>query len=109
MNSPPPASSSQGYENPEKFDPERFSPERGEDVKFATNYLVFGHGPHYCVGKEYAQNHLATFLARVSTSLDWTRVRSEVSVSDALRMLAQRLSSLTNLCFSCLNLHLLVF
>ena len=67
-----------GYENPEKFDPERFGAERGEDVKFATNYLVFGHGPHYCVGKEYAQNHLATFLARISTSLDWTRIRSKV-------------------------------
>ena len=68
----------QGYENPEKFDPERFGPERGEDIKFATNFLVFGHGPHYCVGKEYAQNHLATFLARISTSLDWKRTRSEV-------------------------------
>ena len=42
----------QGYENPEKFDPDRFGPERKEDIKFASNYLVFGHGPHYCVGKE---------------------------------------------------------
>ncbi len=36
----------QGYEKPESFDPDRFSPERQEDVKFAGNYLVFGHGPH---------------------------------------------------------------
>lgn len=69
----------QGYENPEVFDPDRFGPERGEDIKFAQNFLVFGHGPHYCVGKEYAQNHLAVFLARISTSLDWSRVRSSVS------------------------------
>lgn len=69
----------QGYENPEKFDPDRFGPERAEDVKFASNFLVFGHGPHYCVGKEYAQNHLTCFLARISTDLDWSRVRSKVS------------------------------
>lgn len=73
------AASMQGYENPEKFDPDRFSAERGEDVKFASNFLVFGHGPHYCVGKEYAQNHLATFLARLSTSVNIKRTRSEVS------------------------------
>ena len=70
----------QGYENPDKFDPDRFGPERGEDVKYATNFLVFGHGPHYCVGKEYAQNHLATFLARIATSLDFVRTRSKVRV-----------------------------
>lgn len=51
------------------------SPERREDVTYAGNYLVFGHGPHYCVGKEYAINHLITFLAILSTSLDWTRLR----------------------------------
>lgn len=53
------------------------SPERKEDVTFASNYMVFGHGPHYCVGKEYAINHLITFLAILSTSLDWTRFRCE--------------------------------
>lgn len=51
------------------------SPERKEDVTYAGNYMVFGHGPHYCVGKEYANNHLITFLAIVATSLDWSRTR----------------------------------
>lgn len=51
------------------------SPERKEDVTYAGNYLVFGHGPHYCVGKEYANNHLIAFLAILSTSLDWARFR----------------------------------
>lgn len=69
----------QGYENAEKFDPDRFSLERKEDIKFAGNFLVFGHGPHYCVGKDYAQNHLATFLARLASTVDITRVRSKVS------------------------------
>jgi hypothetical protein len=31
------------------------------------------------VGKEYAMGHLAVFLARLSTSCEWTRVRSAVS------------------------------
>lgn len=69
----------QGYANPEKFDPDRFSPERQEDIKYASNYLVFGHGPHYCVGKEYAVNHLTVFLAVLATSLDFTRHRSAKS------------------------------
>eukprot|EP00798_Chlamydomonas_sp_ICE-L_P016403 gene16403-22610_t len=71
-------------ENPDVFQKsgvhaDRFSPERGEDIKFAHNFLVFGHGPHYCVGKDYAQNHIAVVLARCATSLDWTRERSSVS------------------------------
>ncbi|GIL60159.1 hypothetical protein Vafri_14781 [Volvox africanus] len=69
----------QGYSDPEKFDPDRFSPERQEDIKFAPNFLVFGHGPHYCVGKEYAINHLTVFLALLSTSLDFNRIRSTIS------------------------------
>lgn len=69
----------QGYENAETFDPDRFGPERKEDVKFAGNFLVFGHGPHYCVGKEYATNHLTCFLARMATDVDWTRLRSKES------------------------------
>jgi hypothetical protein len=51
------------------------SPERKEDVTFASNFMVFGHGPHYCVGKEYAINHLTVFLANVASLLDWERVR----------------------------------
>ncbi len=48
----------QGYENAEKFDPDRFSVERGEDIKYAHNFLVFGYGPHYCVGKEVTASNL---------------------------------------------------
>ncbi|KIZ02570.1 hypothetical protein MNEG_5387 [Monoraphidium neglectum] len=66
----------QGFTDGKAFDPDRFSPERREDVAHASNFLVFGHGPHYCVGKEYAINHLMTFLAVVATAADWKRTRT---------------------------------
>lgn len=55
-------------------------------MTYAGNYLVFGHGPHYCVGKEYAINHLITFLAILSTSLDWTRFRYSCEFCNAREM-----------------------
>lgn len=69
----------QGFTNPDVFDPDRFSPERKEDIAFQRNFLTFGCGPHYCVGREYAINHLTVFLAILSTSCEWTRRRTDQS------------------------------
>eukprot|EP00887_Chlorella_sp_A99_P004786 scaffold4.g4786.t1 len=66
----------QGFTDGTRFDPDRFSPERKEDLKFAKNMLTFGWGPHYCVGKEYATNHLMCYLALLSTTCDWSRRRT---------------------------------
>ena len=55
-------------------------------MKHGSNFIVFGHGPHYCVGKEYAQNYLAAFLARVATNLEWTRTRTPVSARFGLSL-----------------------
>lgn len=66
----------QDFTKPLEFDPDRFGPHRKEDIVHAKNYLVFGAGPHYCVGKEYATNQLVTFLSIMSTSCDWTRRRT---------------------------------
>lgn len=69
----------QDFSDPLTFDPDRFGPHRKEDIVHAKNYLVFGAGPHYCVGKEYAINQLVTFLSLLSTTCDWSRRRTEDS------------------------------
>jgi len=61
------AANMQGFSNPSVFDPDRFSPDRKEDIKYQKNFLTFGHGPHYCVGKDYAVNQIICFLANMST------------------------------------------
>lgn len=58
------------YENPDVFDPERYYTGDAE-VKGAKNYLVFGTGPHYCLGQHYAQLNLALFVGKASLLLDW--------------------------------------
>ncbi|PHH71784.1 hypothetical protein CDD80_4997 [Ophiocordyceps camponoti-rufipedis] len=59
------------YENPDHFDPERYFSGDAE-VKGAKNYLVFGTGPHYCLGQVYAQLNLALLLGKASVQLEWT-------------------------------------
>ena len=66
----------EGFVDPSKFDPDRFGPERQEHVKYCTNYLVFGAGPHMCAGKEYALNHIIVFLSVLSTTATWKRRRT---------------------------------
>ncbi len=48
-------------------------PERQEDIKYRANFLTFGVGPHMCVGREYAINHLVAFLSILATKAEWTR------------------------------------
>jgi len=68
------SSSFQGFPNPHTFDPDRFSAERKEDVKHKMNFLVFGAGPHKCLGYEYAMLHLLAFTALFSTSVDFEKI-----------------------------------
>ncbi|KAK3318355.1 cytochrome P450 61 [Apodospora peruviana] len=58
------------YENPDAFDPERYYTGDAE-TKGAKNFLVFGTGPHYCLGQHYAQLNLALFIGMASLFLDW--------------------------------------
>ncbi|KAG5957513.1 hypothetical protein E4U58_005924 [Claviceps cyperi] len=66
------------YENPDYFDPERYYSGDAE-VKGAKNYLVFGTGPHYCLGQVYAQLNLALFLGKASCQLKWTHHATPLS------------------------------
>lgn len=68
------SSSFQGFTEPHTFDPDRFSEERREDVKYSKNFLVFGAGPHRCLGYEYAILHLLTFASLFATRCDFERI-----------------------------------
>lgn len=62
-----------GFTNPEAFDPDRMGDERQEDRKNAKSMLVFGVGPHRCVGYNYAINHLTVYLAMIAKNMKWER------------------------------------
>ncbi|KAL0944228.1 cytochrome p450 61 [Colletotrichum truncatum] len=58
------------YDRPDEFDPERYYTGDAE-VKGAKNFLVFGVGPHYCLGQVYAQLNLALMIGKASVLMDW--------------------------------------
>ena len=60
------------YPEPDKILPERWvdpSPS-GSSTAATRNYLVFGHGPHKCIGAEYAQLHIILTLANAVMMAD---------------------------------------
>ncbi|ROW02277.1 hypothetical protein VSDG_02578 [Cytospora chrysosperma] len=58
------------YDNPDDFDPERYYTGDAEE-RGAKNWLVFGTGPHYCLGQHYAMFNLALMIGKASLLLDW--------------------------------------
>ena len=59
----------EAYPNPDTFDPERWI--SGDAEKQVKNWLVFGTGPHYCLGQTYAQLNLQAMIGKASMFLDW--------------------------------------
>jgi len=61
--------------DPEAYpDPDSFIPERwitGDAEKQVKNWLVFGTGPHYCIGQTYATHNLMAMIGKASMELDW--------------------------------------
>lgn len=57
------------YPDPESFNPDRWI--TGDAEKKASNWLVFGTGPHYCLGQTYAQLNLMAMVGKASMWLDW--------------------------------------
>ncbi|CAO3649310.1 unnamed protein product [Cunninghamella blakesleeana] len=66
------------YPNPDSFDPDRWGP-NGTAEKYPKNFMVFGSGPHACIGKEYAVMHLMATVAQACLQMDWVHYRTDKS------------------------------
>ena len=73
------------YTNPDLYDPDRYVTGDAE-VKGAKNFLVFGTGPHYCLGQVYAQLNLALMIGKASMYLDW--VHHPTPLSEEIKVFA---------------------
>ncbi|GAA94222.1 uncharacterized protein L969DRAFT_93604 [Mixia osmundae IAM 14324] len=61
------------YPEPDEFLPERWL-EGGSAIGEGSspkNYLVFGSGPHRCIGQEYAQLHMTAVFGTASVLMNW--------------------------------------
>ena len=57
------------YSNPDTYDPERWISGNAEEQ--GKNWLVFGTGPHYCLGQTYATLNLMLLLHMLSSEFTW--------------------------------------
>ncbi|PWN49644.1 putative ERG5-C-22 sterol desaturase [Violaceomyces palustris] len=60
------------YPEPDSFKPERWleGPQSLAELN-PKNYLVFGSGPHNCIGQQYANMHLTAVLGTASVLMNW--------------------------------------
>ncbi|KAK0251580.1 RNA polymerase C-22 sterol desaturase [Friedmanniomyces endolithicus] len=59
----------EAYPSPDVYDPERWISGTAEEQ--GKNWLVFGTGPHYCLGQTYAVLNLMCFLHMLASELEW--------------------------------------
>lgn len=59
----------EAYPDPHSFDPQRWI--TGDAESKTKNWLVFGTGPHYCLGQTYAQLNLIGMIGKASLCMDW--------------------------------------
>lgn len=60
----------EAYEDPDSYNPDRWITGTAESQ--TKNWLVFGTGPHYCLGQVYATHNLMGLIGKASMHLDWT-------------------------------------
>ena len=72
------------YPRPDYFDPERWI--TGDAESQSKNWLVFGTGPHYCLGQTYAQMNLIGMIGKASMMMDW--VHRSTSLSEDIEVFA---------------------
>lgn len=59
----------EAYPEPDTFNPDRWITGNAEEQ--GKNWLVFGTGPHYCLGQTYATLNLMLLLHMLSSELEW--------------------------------------
>lgn len=59
------------YPEPKKFLPERWLDPNGSATMNPKNFLVFGSGPHKCIGIDYTLMHMACVLGTAAVLMDW--------------------------------------
>jgi len=59
----------EAYPNPDSFEPDRWITGTAEEQ--VKNWLVFGTGPHYCLGQTYATMNLMAMIGMASMWLNW--------------------------------------
>ena len=67
----------EAYPEPEQFNPYRWI--TGTAEQQTKNWLVFGTGPHHCIGQHYAQLNLMAMIGKASMELDWKHYPTELS------------------------------
>lgn len=73
----PAAHDPEAYTDPESFIPDRWISGTAEDA--TKNWLIFGTGPHYCLGQNYAQLSLMAMVGKASMFLDWEHRPTPIS------------------------------
>lgn len=66
------------YHEPLSFNPDRWL-DGGEAEKAVKNWLVFGTGPHYCLGQNYAMNNFIAMIGKAVILMDWDHKVTELS------------------------------
>lgn len=74
----------EAYPEPDSFQPERWI--TGNAEQQTKNWLVFGVGPHHCLGQTYAQMNLMALVGKASLHLDWTH--SPTPLSEKVKVFA---------------------
>ena len=67
----------EAYPNPDSWEPERCISGNAESQN--KNWLVFGTGPHYCLGQTFAQMNLMAMVGKASMHMDWSHKITEQS------------------------------
>jgi len=67
------------YEDPHSFKPERWLDPNSVANKSTTNWLVFGAGPHKCIGQDYTLMNMAVAMGTAAILMDWDHLRTPES------------------------------